>query len=91
MEAQRALLRRMDESHRQKHPGQPDLDARIANYELAARMQITATDALDLSQESEQTKEMYGLNQETNCFLWKTLSDGKTSGRTRCSLCPDLH
>ena len=64
VEAQRALLRRMDELHRQKHPGQPDLDARIANYELAARMQITATDALDLSQESEQTKEMYGLNQE---------------------------
>jgi len=27
-------------------------------------MQIAATDALDLSQESEQTKEMYGLNQE---------------------------
>jgi uncharacterized protein DUF1501 len=64
VEAQRALLRRMDESHRLRHPGQPDLEARIANYELAARMQITATDALDLSQESEQTKEMYGLNQE---------------------------
>jgi hypothetical protein len=65
VEAQRTLLRRMDDSHLQRHPGQPDLDARIANYELAARMQITATDALDLSQESEQTKEMYGLNEET--------------------------
>ena len=64
VEAQRALLRRLDEAHRQNRPGQPDLEARISNYELAARMQVTATDALDLSQESEQTKEMYGLNQE---------------------------
>src|SRR5436309_10780134 len=65
VEAQRTLLRRLDELHRQKHSGQPDLDAPIANYELAARMQITATDALNLSQESEETREMYGLNQES--------------------------
>jgi len=64
VEAQRALLRQLDEAHRQRRPGQPELEARISNYELAARMQIAATDALDLSQESEQTKEMYGLNQE---------------------------
>ena len=32
-----------------QRPGQPDLDARIASYELAARMQLAATDALDLS------------------------------------------
>src|SRR5213596_139838 len=69
--AQRALLQRMDELHRQKHSGQPDLDARIANYELAARMQITATDALNLSQESEETKEMYGLNQELTASYGK--------------------
>src|SRR5213083_185918 len=71
VEAQRTLLRRLDELHRQKHSGQPDLDARIANYELAARMQITATDALNLSQESEETKEMYGLNQEITASYGK--------------------
>jgi uncharacterized protein (DUF1501 family) len=63
-QAQRALLRRLDEAHRARHSGYADLDARIASYELAARMQLTATDALDLSQESEETKKMYGLDQE---------------------------
>ncbi|MCX6598392.1 MAG: DUF1501 domain-containing protein [Acidobacteria bacterium] len=60
--ARRKLLRQLDEAHRGKRNHQPDLDARIASYELAARMQITATDALDLSQETEATREMYGLN-----------------------------
>jgi hypothetical protein len=60
----RSLLHRMDAAHRDAHPGNVELEARIANYELAARMQIEATDALDLSQESEATKEAYGMNDE---------------------------
>jgi hypothetical protein len=64
VEAQRDLLHRLDQGHRARHIGYGDLDARISSYELAARMQLTATDALDLSQESEKTKEMYGLNEE---------------------------
>ncbi|MFN7921657.1 MAG: DUF1501 domain-containing protein [Bryobacteraceae bacterium] len=64
VEAQRDLLRSLDDSHRTQRPGVPDLDARIASYELAARMQLTATDALDLTGESEATREMYGLNEE---------------------------
>jgi len=71
VEAQRSLLRRLDEAHRQDRPGQPELEARISNYELAARMQVTATDALDLSQETEQIKEMYGLNQELTASYGK--------------------
>ncbi|MBI1786807.1 MAG: DUF1501 domain-containing protein [Acidobacteria bacterium] len=70
-EAQRALVRRLDEAHRAGHPGYPDLDARISSYELAARMQLAATDALDLSQESDQTKEMYGINQEITASYGK--------------------
>ncbi len=62
VEARRQLIRRMDEAHRSARPQQPDLEARIASYELAARMQVTATDSLDLSQESEETRAMYGLN-----------------------------
>lgn len=69
--AQRSLARRLQESHRQLHPGYPDLDARISSFELAARMQLSATDALDLSQESEQTREMYGLNQEATSSYGK--------------------
>jgi len=61
-ELHQSLLRRLAAAHRDERPGQPDLDARIASYELAARMQISATDALDLSQETKATREMYALN-----------------------------
>ena len=64
VELSRSLRRRLDAAHRDERPGQPDLDARIANYELAARMQMSATDALEISQESPATQEMYGLNDE---------------------------
>ena len=50
--------------HRNRRSGQPRLDARIASYELAARMQVSTSDALDLSSESKQTLEMYGVGKE---------------------------
>ena len=62
LEAERALLERFDQSHMQGRPNQPNLQARISSYELAARMQLEASDALDLSKESEQTREDYGMN-----------------------------
>jgi hypothetical protein len=58
------LLRRLDQIHKMGHPRQPGLDARIGSYELAARMQLNATDALDLSKESRATLEMYGVGHE---------------------------
>jgi hypothetical protein len=58
---ERQLLTRLDQIHKQERPGQPNLDARIASYELAARMQLAATDALDISQESRAIQEMYGV------------------------------
>ncbi len=67
----RSLLHRMDAGHRDRHPGNAELEARIANYELAARMQLEATDALDISKESEATKNAYGLSDE------RTASYGK--------------
>jgi hypothetical protein len=60
----RSLLHSMDEAHRAQRPYQPNLDARISTYELAARMQMEATDALDLAKESDATKEAYGLNED---------------------------
>ncbi len=62
IEARRELLKKLDEAHRAKRAHQPDLNARISSYELAARMQVTATDALDLSKEDEATRKMYGLD-----------------------------
>lgn len=61
-EAEMALLRKLDEKHTHARPLNPDLTARIASYELAARMQLSATDALDLRQETERTRTMYGLD-----------------------------
>jgi hypothetical protein len=60
----RSIVQRLDSNHRQARPGSPELDARIASYELAARMQMSATDALDISQETAATQEMYGLNND---------------------------
>lgn len=63
--AQRAnldLLQQLNEMHQSLHPREPELESRIQNYELAARMQLAATDALDLSRESESTKKAYGLD-----------------------------
>src|SRR5206468_12004747 len=54
----------LDHIHKQPRPHQPNLDARIASYELAARMQLAATDALDLSKESKKTLEMYGIGRQ---------------------------
>ena len=58
------LLARLDAIHKRDRPGQANLAARIASYELAARMQVAATDALDLSHETAQTNEMYGIGHE---------------------------
>src|SRR5205814_503437 len=58
---ERDLLARLDRIHKQERPRQPDLDARIASYELAARMQLAAGDALDISRESRATLEVYGV------------------------------
>ncbi len=62
VEAERDLLRKLDSAHQKQRPYQPELDARISSYELAARMQMAASDALDVMKESEATREAYGLN-----------------------------
>lgn len=56
-------LERLNRDHLAQHPGEDDLAARIASYELAARMQTAAKEALDLSQETAATHRMYGLDQ----------------------------
>src|SRR5262249_46369302 len=61
VQEQRDLLARLARLHQRQRPGRPNLEARIASYELAARMQLAATDALDISRESPATQEMYGV------------------------------
>ncbi|MFM7074434.1 MAG: DUF1501 domain-containing protein [Planctomycetota bacterium] len=56
------LLGEMNRDHLSRHPGESDLEARIASYELAARMQSAAKEAVDISQESAATHTLYGLD-----------------------------
>lgn len=59
--AQLSLLERLNEQHAQAHPAETDLKARIASYSLAARMQESAKEAFDLSNEPESILRMYGV------------------------------
>src|SRR5215207_573484 len=74
-----ALLEQLNLRHLALHPGEDDLEARIANYELAAKMQSAAKDALDLSQETKATQRLYGLDQPrtreygTRCLIARRL------------------
>jgi hypothetical protein len=59
------LLAELNRSHGMRHPGNTDLEARIANFEIAAAMQTAVPEALDLSRESVATRRMYGLDNPT--------------------------
>ena len=56
------MLAKLNAEHLRDYPGDSELDARIKNYELAARMQFAVTTALDVSQESAATRQLYGLD-----------------------------
>lgn len=68
------LLAKLNDEHQRAHPGDSDLEARIAAYELAYRMQSHAPEVVDISKESEETKSLYGLdNERTEKFGRKCL------------------
>jgi hypothetical protein len=56
------LLKKLNEQHLETHPNESEMEARIASYELAYRMQTEATDVVDLGKESSETKARYGLD-----------------------------
>jgi hypothetical protein len=63
------LLNRFNLRHGAASPDNTELSARLASYELAFRMQAHAPEAVDLSQETEATKKLYGLdNPQTEKF-----------------------
>ena len=73
------FLSQLNQAHLAKRPGEHSLEARIDSYELAARMQTAATDALDISGESATTKKLYGIDQDatreygTRCLIARRL------------------
>tara|TARA_R110002096_G_scaffold200639_11_gene384709 strand:- start:1160 stop:2596 length:1437 start_codon:yes stop_codon:yes gene_type:complete len=58
------LLRTLNRKHAATRPGDSRLHARIRSYELAAQMQLSATEALDVSREPQHIKDLYGLAPE---------------------------
>ena len=74
-----ALLAALNREHLERHAGEADLEARIASYELAARMQTAAKEVLDISGETEATRKLYGLDNPecteygTRCLIARRL------------------
>lgn len=62
-QARLRLLAKLNEMDAAKNPGNSELAARISAYELAYRMQGTAPEAVNVDQESEATRKLYGLNE----------------------------
>jgi hypothetical protein len=73
------LLARLNDQHRRRHPYDTELETRIRNYELAARMQLRAGGILDLTGESAATRRLYGLDDPsmagygTRCLMARRL------------------
>ncbi len=73
------LLNQLNRTHQQSRPGDSRLDARIQTYELAARLQLSAPEVLDLSSETQETQRLYGLDQPAtaefgrNCLITRRL------------------
>ncbi len=73
------FLDRLNHEHLDRHPGESDLEARIASYTLAAKLQTAAKEVLDISGESEATKKLYGIDDPataefgTRCLIARRL------------------
>ncbi|MEZ5942616.1 MAG: DUF1501 domain-containing protein [Planctomycetaceae bacterium] len=73
------LLEQLNQKHMEQRRGGSELAARIASYELAYRMQAEAPEAVDLSQETEETQRMYGIGEQPtdeygrNCLVARRL------------------
>ncbi len=65
-EMQQKTIDALSDLNRQRlsHLGDPEINSRVAAYELAARMQLAAPELIDLSRETRQTLEMYGIGRD---------------------------
>jgi hypothetical protein len=59
---QLTLLEELNRIHHREHNANPELEARLRSYELAARMQTSVPALLDVSREDEATRRLYGLD-----------------------------
>lgn len=76
-----SLLQRLNAKHMQQYPGDADLAARIASYELAGRMQTSVPEVMDIANEPQHVHDAYGTGTGTelkkayanNCILARRL------------------
>ncbi len=74
-----SFVQRLNREHADARPGESDLEARIQSFELAAKMQTAAKEALDISKESEATRKLYGIDKPesaefgTRCLIARRL------------------
>jgi hypothetical protein len=75
------LLRRANQRHQQGRESDSRLEARIQSFELTFRMQMAAPAVTDLTRESKETLDLYGVNQEPTdeygriCLLARRMSE----------------
>jgi len=75
----RKVLAQLNRKHQQNRPGDSRLEARLAAYEMAARLQLSAPEVLDLSSETAETRQLYGLDDPAtgdfgrNCLVARRL------------------
>lgn len=74
----RTLLRDLNRTHASARPGDPRLEARIRSYELAAKMQLAAPEALDMSSEPAHVLKLYGLDNVPATFPKEINDDEET-------------
>jgi hypothetical protein len=74
-----SYLEQLNRDHLEDHPREQDLSARIQSYQLAARMQLSAKEALDIAGESESIHKLYGIDDPvtrdygTRCLIARRL------------------
>jgi hypothetical protein len=73
------FLAELNRDHQRRYPHESELEARIQNYELAARMQLKAAEAIDLAREPAAIRTLYGLDDKvtasygTRCLMARRL------------------
>jgi hypothetical protein len=76
------FINELNAAHEAARPGYSELAARIASYELAFNLQVTAPEALDLSQEDHRTLEAYGIHEPKP--TWHSMALGPSAFGRQC-------
>ena len=63
------LIGKLSDRFRSEHPAESDIQAQIENHELAYRMQMEAPGVMDISGEKEETRQLYGINEDPSRYF----------------------